>query len=228
MTADIFDLAVVAIILISGLLAFARGFVREILSIIAWVGAAVATVYLFRFAQPVARTYIEVELIADIVAGVAVFVVVLIALSLMSHALSRRIRESALGPLDRSLGLVFGLARGAAVVALAYLVFTAMFPQPESRPEWITQARTEPWMEKGAGVLASILPKRWVAKSVDAADEAKRAADQALRAGKAAQPLAEPLFKTVPTVEPKPGAPADSGYKDQERKDLKRLIQGSQ
>jgi len=226
MTPDIFDLAVVAIILISALLAFARGFVREILSVVAWIGAAAASVYLFRFAQPVARTYIEVELVADVVAGVVVFVVVLIALSLMSHALSRRVRNSALGPLDRTLGLVFGVVRGAAVVALAYLVFTAVFPEPETRPDWVTQARTEPWMEKGAVALASILPKRWVAKSVDAADEAKRAADQALRAGKAAQPLAEPIFK--PAAEPKPGAPGDSGYKDQERKDLKRLIQGSQ
>ena len=228
MTPDIFDLSVLAIILISGLLAFARGFVREILSVVAWVGAAVATVYLFRFAQPVARTYIEVELIADIAAGMVVFVVVLIALSLMSHAISRRIRESSLGPLDRSLGLVFGLVRGAAVVALGYLVFTVMFPQADSRPEWITQARSEPWIEKGAEVLASVLPERWVAKSMDAADEAKRAADQALRGGKAAQPLAEPVFKMVPTVEPKSGDSANPGYKDQERKDLERLIQGSQ
>ena len=83
----------------------------------AWVGAAIATLYLFEFAQPVARTYIEVELIADIVAGVVLFVITLIVLSLISHALSRRVRDSALGPLDRSLGLVFGLARGAALVA---------------------------------------------------------------------------------------------------------------
>jgi|RhiMetdeSRZDD1v2_1073273.scaffolds.fasta_scaffold501557_2 membrane protein required for colicin V production len=228
MTPDIFDLAVLAIILISALLAFARGFVREILSVVAWIGAAAASVYLFRFAQPVARTYIEVELVADVVAGVVVFIVVLIALSLMSHALSRRVRDSALGPLDRTLGLVFGLVRGAAVVALAYLVFTAVFPDPASRPEWITQARSEPWMQKGAVALTAILPERWIAKSVNAADEAKRAADQALRSGKAAQPLAEPIFKTAPAAEPKPGAAADPGYKDQERKDLQRLIQGSQ
>ena len=127
MTPDILDIAVVAIVLISGVLALSRDFVREVLSVVAWVGAAIATLYLFRFAQPVARTYITVELVAEIAAGVAIFVVALIALSLISHALSRRIRESALGPLDRSLGLVFGLVRGAAVVALAYMIFAALF-----------------------------------------------------------------------------------------------------
>ena len=223
MTADILDIAVVAVVLISGALALARGFVREVLSVGAWVGAAVATLYLFEFAQPVARTYIKVELIADIAAGVALFVVTLIALSLISHALSRRIRESALGPVDRSLGLVFGLARGAAVVALAYLIFAALFP-PEDRPAWVTEARTEPLMQEGATALAAVLPERWVAQSVDAAEGA---ADHALEAGKAVQPLAEPLFK-APTIETKAAEPGDPGYKDQERKDLERLIQSSQ
>lgn len=226
MTPDILDIAVAAIVLISGALALARGFVREVLSVGAWVGAAFATLYLFPFAQPVARTYITVELIADIAAGVALFVVTLIALSLISHALSRRIRESALGPVDRSLGLVFGLVRGAAVVALAYLIFTALFP-PEDRPSWITEARTQPLMQEGATMLAAILPERWVAQSVDAAEGAKSAAGQALETGKAVQPLAEPLFK-APAIETTVSQPGDPGYKDQERKDLERLIQSSQ
>lgn len=226
MTPDILDIAVIAIVLISGLLALARGFVREVLSVGAWVGAAIATLYLFEFAQPVARTYIEVELIADIVAGVALFVVALIALSLISHALSRRVRDSALGPLDRSLGLVFGLVRGAALVALAYLIFAALFP-PEDRPAWVVEARTEPFMAEGAEVLAAVLPERWVAQSVDAAEGAKSAAGQAMETGKAVQPLAEPLFK-APAIETRAAEPVDPGYKDQERKDLERLIQGSQ
>jgi membrane protein required for colicin V production len=219
MSPDILDIVVVAIILISGVLALARGFVREVLSVGAWVGAALATLYLFEFAQPVARTYIKSELIADVAAGVAMFVVALIALSLLSHAISRRIRESALGPLDRSLGLVFVLVRGAAVVALIYLGFAALFP-PEERPDWVTEARTEPLMAEGAAILASILPEHWVAQSVEAAD-------QALEAGQAVQPLAEPMFKAPPT-EPGSSEPTNPGYKDQERKDLERLIQSSQ
>ena len=219
MTADILDIAVLGIVVISGLLAFWRGFVREVLSLGAWIGAAVATLYLFKFAQPVARAYIEVELIADIAAGVAVFIVALLALSLISHAVSRRVRESTLGPLDRSLGLVFGLARGAAVVALAYLIFAALLP-PEDRPVWVTEARSEPLMVEGALFLASILPEHWVAKSVDAADEA-------LETGKTVQPLAEPLFK-APAIGSTATESVDRGYKDQERKDLERLLQGSQ
>ena len=225
MTPDILDIAVLAIVVLSGVLALARGLVREVLSIGAWVGAGIATLYLFRFVQPLARTYIRIELAADIVAGAAVFIAALIVLALISHALSRRVRESALGPLDRSLGLVFGVVRGAAVVALAYLIYAALFP-PEERPAWIAEARTRPLMEKGAEVLADLLPERWVAKSVDAAEAAKEGAGEAIETGKAVQPLAAPLFKS-PTAEAGT-APVDPGYKDQERKDLERLIQGSQ
>jgi membrane protein required for colicin V production len=223
-TPGILDIAVLVIVLVSGILAFARGLVREVLSIGAWVGAAIATLYLFRFAQPIAHTYIKIDLAADIAAGVAIFVATLIILSVISHALSRRVRESALGPLDRSLGLAFGLVRGVALLALAFLIYTALFPAGE-RPKWITEARTEPVLAKSAEILAQMLPERWVAKSVDAADAAKRGADQAIETGKAVEPLAAPLFKT-PTNEA--AKPADSGYKDDERKDLNRLIESNQ
>ena len=99
--------------------------------------------------------------------------------------------------------------------------------EPEDRPAWVAEARTEPLMAEGAAVLASILPERWVAQSVGAADEATRAAGQAIETGKAVQPLAEPIFKT-PAIETRAGQPVDPGYKDQERKDLERLIQSSQ
>src|SRR5262249_2436463 len=135
---------------------------------------------------------------------------------------SRRVRESALGPLDRTLGLAFGLVRGAALLALAFLIYTALFPEDE-RPKWITEARTEPMLAKGAEILASVLPERWVAQSVDAVDPARHGADQAVRAGRAVQPLADPLFKTPP-AEAAGTKPADTGYKDQERKELDRLI----
>ena len=158
MTPDILDIAVAAIVLISGALALARGFVREVLSVGAWVGAALATLYLFPFAQPVARTYITVELIADIAAGVALFVVTLIALSLISHALSRRIRESALGPVDRSLGLLFGLVRGALVVSALALGLDYLWPPPTLPPPEIANAISYPMANKGANLLRSLIP----------------------------------------------------------------------
>jgi membrane protein required for colicin V production len=225
MTATILDIAVVVIILLSGALAFTRGLAREVLSIVAWVGAAAATVYIFPLARPFAQSYISVKLIADIVTGVSIFVVVLIVLSVLSHALSHRVRASALGPLDRSLGLSFGLLRGVVVVALAYMLFAWAVP-PEDRPDWVVEARTEPFMTKGADALRTLIPDRLVAEGDGAAADAKRTAEQAIEAGRAVAPLAEPLLKAPPAAT---GAAAgNSGYRDQERKDLERLIQSSQ
>src|SRR6185312_9196932 len=103
------DIVVVVFILISALWAFARGFVREILGVGAWLGAALVTLYLFNPVRLYLRSVISVDIAADIAAGVGLFLITLILLSMLSHAISRLVRGSMLSPLDRSLGFVFGL-----------------------------------------------------------------------------------------------------------------------
>jgi membrane protein required for colicin V production len=153
------DVAVVVVIVISGLLAFFRGLVHEVLAVISWIGAAMATLYGFSYARPYATELITVPLIADMVAGTSIFLVTLVVLSLLTNFVSRRIRSSALGPLDRSLGLVFGFLRGAALIAVAWLLFTMLLPR-EDHPAWITEAKVRPLVERGTVLLVSILPKR--------------------------------------------------------------------
>jgi membrane protein required for colicin V production len=238
------DLIIIAILALSALLAFMRGFVREVLSIGAWVGAALATIYGFPLAQPYARKYIEVALFADIAAGVTIFVVALILLTILSHALSKNVRDSALGAVDRSLGLLFGLVRGAVLVCLAYLVMAWAIPQ-EDRPVWIAQSRTLPLVQQGAGLLLKILPESALKQGEDAVGAATTGLGQAIDAGKAVQTLtpstpAQPATNGAPsgggggTGNDGPAAPdsggADgtSGYNDAERKDLNRLLESTQ
>jgi membrane protein required for colicin V production len=238
------DLIIIAILALSALLAFMRGFVREVLSIGAWVGAALATIYGFPLAQPYARKYIEVALFADIAAGVTIFVVALILLTILSHALSKNVRDSALGAVDRSLGLLFGLVRGAVLVCLAYLVMAWAIP-PEDRPVWIAQSRTLPLVQQGAGLLLKILPESALKQGEDAVGAATTGLGQAIDAGKAVQTLtpstpAQPATNGAPsgggggTGNDGPAAPdsggADgtSGYNDAERKDLNRLLESTQ
>ncbi len=102
---------------------------------------------------------ITVPLIADMTAGVAIFLIVLIALSILTRVLSRRIRTSALGPLDRSLGLVFGFLRGALLVCVAWLIFAWLLPR-EDHPEWVTEAKLRPLVERGSVLLVGLLPKQ--------------------------------------------------------------------
>jgi membrane protein required for colicin V production len=238
------DLIIIAILALSALLAFMLGFVREVLSIGAWVGAALATIYGFPIAQPFARKYIEVALFADIAAGVAIFVVALIVLTVLSHALSRNVRDSALGAVDRSLGLLFGLVRGAVLVCLAYLVMAWAIPQ-EDRPVWVAQSRTLPLVQQGAGLLLKILPESALKQGEDAVGAATSGIGQAIDAGKAVQTLT-PSQPSQPATNgasggsgsgtgnggsaapDSGGANGTSGYNDAERKDLNRLLENTQ
>jgi membrane protein required for colicin V production len=168
------DLVVLGVLLLSGVLALARGFVKEVLGIAGWVGAAIAALKLFPYVQPLARKHIPYQLAADVLAGAGVFLVVLVALSLISNAISRRVRESGVGALDRSLGFVFGLVRGALVLSLAYLALVQFVP-PKDHPAWIADARSLPLVEHGAGLLASIAPSE-IRQSLEGAAEAGAAA----------------------------------------------------
>src|SRR3954471_11887923 len=109
------DLVVLGVIALSGLLAFMRGLVREVLGVGAWIIAAfVASPYgVFPYIAPWVRQQISDQTIADAVAMGAVFLIVLIVLSFVASAISSAVQGVGLGGLDRTLGLVFGLARGA-------------------------------------------------------------------------------------------------------------------
>ena len=230
---NVTDLVVIAVLVISGLLAFARGFIREVLSIGGWVGAAAAPIYGFPLAKPFLRNYISTELLADLITGVAIFVVTLGVLAALSHMLSRNVRDSSLGAVDRSLGLLFGLVRGAVLVCVAWLLF-AFLTAPDDRPDWITEARTLPLVTAGADALVRLLPDGALERGAGMVDAAGRqveekAAAEALRRG---FPQAEATDKAPPdgsAPAANPAAPQQgSGYKDQERQDMDRMIQGVQ
>ncbi len=154
---NVVDVIVLAIVAFSGMLGFLRGMVREVLGLAAWVGAAFAAWWFFPKVQPLARQVIANPDIADPVAFGAVFLFVLIVLSLVARSLGGAVRRSALGGLDRTLGLVYGLARGAAVWCLAYLMAGAVEPV-DRWPDAVLEARLLPSIYQGAAWVAQRLP----------------------------------------------------------------------
>jgi membrane protein required for colicin V production len=218
------DLAVIIILLISAAIAFLRGMVHEVLAIGAWVGAALITLYFYLPAQEFARKYIEVELAADITAGVVLFLLALVVFSILSRILSRRVQESSLGALDRSLGLLFGLARGFVVAILCWMLVTWLFPE-EERPEWLMEARSRPLLEEGAVVLRGLAPEELRLRGESAAEQARENTENAIETGKAVQDLMQP----PPRAPEKDGAGEDAtGYNDAQRRELQRLIDSQQ
>ena len=212
---NVTDLAILAILGLSAAFAFFRGFVHELLAIGSWVGAGGVTLLGFPYAQPLAHDYIRSKLIADMVAGIVLFVIVLIVLSIVTRILSRRVPDSSLGPLDRSLGLVFGALRGAVLVSIAWLMLLWVIPR-DDHPDWISQARALPLIEQGGVLLSRIMPERL-------GGFAEQEASGKIPGQMAAEGLQELLRPSTKggLIENKPG------YKGAERDAMQRLIEAT-
>jgi membrane protein required for colicin V production len=217
-----FDLAVLGVIALSAVFAFARGFVREALSIVAWVGAALITLYGFNHVYGIVVRFVTTPLLADLAAGAGLFVISLIVLTILTGYLARFVHSSALSPIDRTLGLIFGLVRGAFLVSLAYLMLDISLPQND-RPGWIKQAKSEPFLAQGADLLRSALPEPLQLKGAAAADDAQHALERAKDAQRAMRALSSPAAPS-PTKSGEEQAPS---YKPGDRRDMNRLIENA-
>jgi membrane protein required for colicin V production len=151
------DLVVLAVLALSGLLAFSRGLVREILGLGAWVGAILIAVWTLPLVRPQFQQWLgEGKPWVDPAAFGAVFLVSLIILMIISRWLSAMVRASAIGGLDRTLGLVFGLARGAALVVIAYII-SGMVVQVDRWPDVVLHSQS---------VWPVYLGARWVVQRI--------------------------------------------------------------
>ena len=173
------DLTVFGFVGVSGLLAFARGFVREVLGIGAWIGAVAAAIV----ALPTMRTYVrhwfERPDWVDPVSFIVVFLTSLIVLIMIAGVLGRAVRRSALGGVDRTLGLVFGLARGAAVVIVAYILGQMVFPI-ERWPDAVLNARTLTPTYQAARWVREQLPEAYRPHTLDPPPAGREATAEAL------------------------------------------------
>jgi membrane protein required for colicin V production len=167
----ILDLVLLGIMLISGLLALVRGFMREILAITAWVAAAGATLYTF-YALPqvvtMAQDWLKNDIAAKLAVAAGVFVGTLIVVSIFTVKISDKVLDSRIGALDRTLGFIFGLARGFLIVVVA-LQFFLFWVTEKQRPDAVTKAKSLVALSKSGEWLIEVLPENlaeMVAKKV--------------------------------------------------------------
>lgn len=209
------------VLFFSGLLAFVRGFVHEVLSLVAWVGAALAAMHGLQYARPMARDVIPVAWVADAAALTVIFLVVLLALSMITKAVSGMVHSTIFGSLDRSLGFVFGVVRGGLLVSLGYLLVDSLV-LPQDRPAWLNDARSLPLMESGASAIRSVIPKDLQGQARATANQATERAREALEA--------ERTFRQL--TQPQPASPAETarpeGYNNHQRRDMDRLFNSTQ
>ncbi|RED11317.1 CvpA family protein [Pontivivens insulae] len=158
------DGGVAAVVLISALLAYSRGLVREIMSIAGWVIAAVAAFY---FAGQVEPIIAELPVVRDIVGGscqlsilaafAVVFIIALVIVSMFTPLLAGSIQNSSLGSIDSGLGLLFGLARGLLLVAVAFIIFD-MTPMANDGIAMVENAASRDFIASLQETLSSYIP----------------------------------------------------------------------
>jgi len=151
------DLILLLVMLVSGLLAMIRGFMREILSIAAWGIAALTTLYTYSRVLPTVQQYFSSNTVATAVTVVSIFLLTLMLVSILTVRISDLILDSRVGALDRTLGFLFGLGRGLLIVVVAYLFFDWLVPD-RSKPEWVLNAKSKVLIKSTGDWLKGMLP----------------------------------------------------------------------
>ncbi|PSM17126.1 MULTISPECIES: CvpA family protein [Nitratireductor] len=156
MPITLLDGILIGFTLVSAVLAMVRGFSREILSIASWAAAAAAAYFFYPLVLPYVTPYIDNAQIALAAAAAIVFFVALIVVSVITMKIADFIIDSRVGALDRTLGFVYGAARGILVIAVALLFFNWLVG--ENRPTWVAQAKSLPLLEGIGERLQTLLP----------------------------------------------------------------------
>jgi membrane protein required for colicin V production len=216
MPITLLDIILLTVMLVSGLLAMIRGFMREVLSIAAWALAALATIYAYSRLLPTAKQYFNNDLIAGAAVIGGVFIVTLIVVSVITVRISDLILDSRVGALDRTLGFLFGLGRGLIIVVVAFLFFDWLVPT-KSQPEWVRSAKSKVVLQSTGDWLREQLPedpestilKRFKKRPGDEQEPQDAPPDQ--RSGSNRVPAAD--------------RPELAGYEKSERTGLRQLIE---
>ncbi|MBU6234869.1 MAG: CvpA family protein [Alphaproteobacteria bacterium] len=221
----VLDLVVLGILLLSSVVAFMRGFVREVLTIGSLAGAAAATLVFGSSLTPMTRGWIidpnatepqslfglvPYEMLAPVIAYAITFVTVLIVLNIITHMVSKGVHAVGLGPVDRTLGVVFGLVRGVVIVGLLSLVLNFVLSDTQ-RETMFSDSKTYPYVGYLADLTGALMPGR------DVLDKVKNHGTDEKAAEKVGQ---QPL---------EPGqARKSAGYSSAQRKKLEALVEQPQ
>ena len=209
------DVVVVLIVLASAIYAAYRGFVSETLSILAWVAGAFAALYFGPAATALLADRISPHWLAPVAGYLGVFLAAVIPLSFVSHRIAQSVKASPVSTLDGTLGAVFGVVRGLAIIGFVYFVFTAFVPIRD-QPAYVAQARTLPLIQGSSAILLSLVPQG----SRDLLGASRIPVDTAT-AGRPRSISAEDGHKAAPAHR------AKKGYGTAERRALDNLIEAT-
>ncbi|MCB1650478.1 MAG: CvpA family protein [Alphaproteobacteria bacterium] len=232
----IIDIIVLAVLLISALIAFLRGFIREVLTIAGVVGGLAAAYFGgphliphmagwlgIKEGEEVKRLFdiIPYDLLATVLSYGAIFIVVVIILSIVSHFLAETAKKFGLGAIDRTLGFIFGLLRGVVILGLLYMP-VHLFVEQDAKESWFANSKTQFYLEKTSAFLAGFLPE-------DTTKALKEEAEKMEDTNATRKKLEEiDLLKKQEDQQATPAQPESNngeGYNDEFRQNMDQLIE---
>lgn len=227
------DIGVVVILLISAGVSFFRGLIREVLTIVGVLGGGFAALKFGPSVIPLTSKWfgieegkesgklfdiIPMELAAQITAYAGIFVIVFIILQLASHLISSAAQAVGLGPVDRTLGIFFGFARGLLLLGVLYLPFHLILPE-DSKKEWFEHSQTMVFVQGTTKWLISFVPQEKTSSEIVDETRNKLNAIDVLGDKRITEKAKEAAEKAVQkTTETK-------GYSDKDRQGLENLIE---
>ena len=216
---NIFDLGVIIILVLGALVGLALGFVKAGLFVVSWLGAIAATILGWSTARPYAHQFIATDWLADLSAGLAIFLVTLIVLFLISSFIGSWVRNSRLNALDRSLGMLAGLATAALIVVGAVMLMDSV-RNVEEQPAWMRDAKSMPVIRSTSQWLNRLIKERTGFSASERATSATSRAAKELDTARTIEKLIQPSPRESTERD-------DGGYDKKQRRDLDRLIQSS-
>lgn len=193
-----FDVIVLLIVGATFVYALVKGLTAMLLTVAAWGGAVLITLYGLPAVSGFARGMIEPASLADFIALPVLFILSLVILKLIANVAGRTVRASPVGTLDRSLGAFLGLALGAVLVSSGYL-FLASILSEKSHPDWVREARLKPLVSYGASVVAQTGPElfRRASEAPESEELIERMRDNYTEAGDKARTLSETAYEDL-------------------------------
>jgi len=177
-----FDIAVLLLVGLGAVLGFMRGFVQEILALAAWVVALFAIRLLHTPLSEFLEPYIGTQSGAAVLAFALLLLLPYAIVKLLASSFGEASRNSVLGPIDRLLGFGFGAIKGFVITVIAFSIFMLGYDTvwgTAGRPQWITLARTYPFVNAASKDLDTMLADRR-----REAEQAEAIAAKAKRKGK--------------------------------------------
>ena len=158
-----FDIIVLLIVAVAAIAGFMRGFAQEVLSLASWVLAIFAIRFLHTDLTAVLFNFIGTPSGAAVLAFAILLLIPYAGMKLVAGRIGKASRNSILGPFDRVLGFLFGVVKGVIIVVMAFALLVLGYDTiwgVGGRPNWITTARTYPFVNASADAMVHLIDER--------------------------------------------------------------------